>query len=61
MLGFCDDDFRDSLLRRCDLILLATFGRFARRTALAGMAAIGLIGAAPAMAQPAFWAVKDAD
>jgi uncharacterized protein YbaP (TraB family) len=43
------------------LILLATFGRLARRTALAGMAAIGLIGAAPAMAQPAFWAVKDAD
>jgi len=43
------------------LILLATFGRFARRTAIAGLAALGLAGAAPAVAQPAFWVVKDAD
>jgi uncharacterized protein YbaP (TraB family) len=44
------------------LILLATFGRLARRTALAGAAALGLGAmAAPALAQPAMWAVKDAD
>ena len=43
------------------MILLATFGRFARRTAIAGLAALGLAGAAPAVAQPAFWVVKDAD
>lgn len=44
------------------MILLATFGRLARRTALAGVAALGIGAmAAPAMAQPAMWAVKDAD
>lgn len=44
------------------MILLASFGRLARRTALAGIAALGFsAAAAPALAQPAMWAVKDAD
>lgn len=44
------------------MILLATFRRLARRTALAAIAALGAAAAtAPALAQPAFWAVKDAD
>jgi len=44
------------------LILLATFGRQARQTVLAGIAALGISAmAVPAMAQPAMWAVKDAD
>ncbi len=44
------------------MILLASFGRLARRTALAGLAALGLSAmAAPALAQPAMWVVKDAD
>lgn len=44
------------------MILLATFGRLARRTILAGAAALGIGAmAGPALAQPAMWAVKDAD
>ena len=44
------------------MILLATFGRQARQTVLAGIAALGISAmAVPAMAQPAMWAVKDAD
>jgi uncharacterized protein YbaP (TraB family) len=38
----------------------AAFGRFARRTAAAALVAVSAF-CAPALAQPAFWVVKDAD